>query len=685
MFHNQRRRKADSHSVRSALVVGRRTGATVMLLAIGTIGGTGPTWAGSPIPEVQALPDVVVSASRVPVPANEIGSAVTVITAEDIERRQARFVSDVLRDAPGLAVNRSGGVGTSTQIRIRGAEANQTLVLIDGIEVSDPAFSEFDFANLLAADVERIEIIRGAQSALWGSDAIGGVINITTKQGRKGVELTASAEGGSFNTRQGNAGIRAGGDRWRTAVSGTYFETDGINVSRFGDEQDGYNNVTLFGSGGVTVIEEWGLINSLELDGAGRFMKSQVQTDPQDFAFPNESTQGFVIDGDRETDSDQAFGRVGATLTMLDGLWEQRVGAAITDTENDFSTNDLQTSGNAGLRTKLDYQSTLRFETPEDILDAQHTLVFLFEREEETFLNEGPTATSPQNQNRHRHFYGFVGEYRLALLDSVFLSGAVRRDDNTDFQDTTTYRATAAYVFPGTDTRLHGSYGTGVTNPTFFEQFGFFPGRFIGNPDLQPETSETWDIGIEQPFFGGRVVADVTYFRANLEDEIATTFNTTTFFSSVENQRGESERQGVEVTLDAEVAEGLTFTGAYTYTNAEDPDGGEEVRRPRHVASGSLNYGFHDGRGNVNLTARYNGEMEDVEFIAATPEGRVTLDDYTLVNASGSYALTPNIRFFTRVENLLDEDYEDVFSFQTPGISVFAGFQVGLGPFGAED
>lgn len=666
------------HGAQRAWIKGREAGAGAETVLAALALAAAVNHAARADEPVQVLPETVVSASRVAIPAETAGSAVTVITAQDLHRRQTRLVSDVLREVPGLSVSRAGNVGSLTQVRIRGAEANQTLVLIDGIEVGDPAFSEFDFANLPAADIERIEIIRGPQSALWGSDAIGGVIDITTKRGRAGVEANASAEAGSFATRHGNASLRGGTERWNLALSGTYLQTNGIDVARAGDEQDGYDNVTFFATGGARLLEDRGVADALDLEVAGRFVKARVETDPQDFAVPPTPTQGLAIDGDDSTDTEQRFGRVRSTLVTFGGVWEHAAGAAVTDTDSDFSSDGTRTSGSQGRRVKLDYQTNLRFATP-GIGEAAHTLIFLAEREEETFEQEGPSPTSPQNQRRNRHVNGFVGEYRLDLWGRLFLSGAVRHDDNEDFADATTYRATAAYVHPGTDTRVHGSYGTGATNPTFLEQFGFFPGSFAGNPDLEPEKSEGWDAGFEQPFLDGRVVLDVTYFRADLEDEIVSTFDPATFLTSVDNLEGRSEREGVEISLSAKILDGLSIAAAYTYTNAEDADGRKEVRRPRHVASLDVNRRFLGDRANVNLSLRYTGQQDDIEFIAATPEDRVVLDDYALVNLSGAYRITERVTAFARIENLLDQNYEEVFGFRSPGIAGFAGIRITLG------
>lgn len=618
--------------------------------------------------EALVLPDMVVTASRTAVETREVGSAITVITADEIERKQVRFVSDVLRDVPGLAVNRTGAVGGLTQLRIRGAEGNHTLVIIDGVEVNDPASgSEFDFSSLLADDIERIEVLRGPQSAIWGSDAIGGVVNIVTKRGRKGFGGHASAEGGSFGTYRLNAGIRGGNEQARGSVSGSFLETDGIDISGSGGEKDGYKNSTLNVTGDVD------LNDYLTVSINGRYTNAEGQTDRQDFDFPPTPTQGLVVDSDNDYETEQLYGRAQARLRLFDGAWEQVIGAAVTRADRNNRENGEITSETTGTKGKLDYQSTFLFDT-DQLADASHSLTFYAEREHEDFRNRSASFPAA-NQYRDTTDYGYVAEYRVGLWEQLFLSGALRFDDNEQFKDATTWRATAAYVLPEWGTRFHGSYGTGVTNPTFFELFGFDPGTFIGNPDLKPEKSEGWDVGIEQKFLDDRLSIDVTYFEADLQDEIQTAF-LPSFESTPVNLSGESKRRGVEATARARLTEELDLSASFTWLHAKEPSGRTEVRRPKYLASASANYRFLEGRANINISADYNGRMLDNEFIDSTSRTRVALDDFLLVNVAASYLLTDRIEIFGRIENLFDQDYQEVYSYHTPGIGAYAGIRV---------
>jgi vitamin B12 transporter len=621
-------------------------------------------------PETRMLPDTVVSANRVEVPSSEVGSAVTVITGEEMQERQIRVLADALRDVPGVAVNRTGPRGLFTQVRIRGNEGNHTKVFIDGVEANDPSGDvEFDFAHLLAADVERVEVIRGPQSALWGSDAIGGVINVITKRGESGMRAGGFLEAGSFDTVSGNAALRGAGKRYRYSASGSFLKTAGVNLSRFGSEKDGYRNGTVNVSGAAQPTE------SLELSINGMYIANEVESDPQDFTFGG-PFEGLFIDGDQEREGEQYYARGQGKWKTFDGQWEHILGGNYTHTDFDNTTDQIFTSNNVGSKSRLDYQSNVFFSTPE-VASARHTATLYAEYTHETFKNTS-AAFPAANQKQSMSTASIAGEYLVGLWQRVFLTGSLRHDSNDLFEDATTYRVTGAYVQPESGSRLHASIGTGVKNPGFFDLFGVFPGTFIGNPDLKPEESWGWDVGFEQKFFRDRLVVDLTYFRSVLTDEIVTVFlpGGPPFLTTVENQTGDSNRQGIELGARATLTSDLSMTAAYTWTDATDPDGRVEVRRPEHIASLVLNYLLPSRRGNVNLNIQYNGPMQDNEFNFSTPEDRVDLPGYTLVTLAGAYNLSRSVQLTGRIENLLDQSYEEVWSAQSPGIGFFAGVRV---------
>jgi vitamin B12 transporter len=617
------------------------------------------------------LPETVVTATRLETPSEQLGSTVSVITSQQLEDQQTPIVSEALRQVPGLAVNRSGPLGSLTQVRIRGANPKNTLVLIDGIEANDPAFeSTFDFANLLTADVERIEILRGPQSALWGSDAIGGVINVITKRGSGPATVMGSGELGSFSTGQLSASVGGGSERYNYFLGGTRLLTAGVSTAPNGSERDGYDNTTWSLKAGAAPLD------NLSFNLVGRYTSATVSTDTQDFSFPPGPTFGRLIDSNDYTDSRQFYGLAQARLTLLEGAWEHILSSALTDTGNDFFSDGLKTNKTDGRKLKYDYQTNYYFDTP-SFASASHALLFLLEREKEEFVQRGSTPDAPQNQNQDKVSTSYAGEYDLSLWNRLFITSALRYDNNDLFADATTYRFTAAYLHPDKQTRWHTSYGTGVRNPSFIQLFGFFPRSFVGNPDLEPEKSKGWDIGVEQPLWNRRLTFDLTYFHNDFADEIIPSFDPVKGLPSVTNSTGSGRGQGIELSLLATLRKNLSLAGAYTYTWSEDSDAKEALRTPRNIASLTVNYLFLDNRAQLNLGVDYTGKQQDLDF-ATFPTSRVTLDGYTLVRLSGAYRVNQRLQLFGRIENLLDADYQEVFGYNHLGRAFYAGLRLSL-------
>ena len=532
--------------------------------------------------------------------------------------------------------------------------ASSSVVIIDGIEVNDPGGgSEYDFGNLLAAEIERIEVLRGPQSALYGSDTIGGVINITTKKGREGLRATGLGEAGSFSTYQFGATLSGGFQNLLDfSVGANHLSTRGISVAdedRGNTEEDGHRNGTVNTSIRVRPLD------NIELGVIGRSVNSRIETD------------GFVggigaVDADRDTKVKQLYGRAFARLFLFDASdwisWDHTFSAAYTENKADNDVRGNLSSEFDGFKNKYDYQTDLYLWTPQ-LADSEHTFTFLFEDEKDRV--NASSAFVDVNQDFKTKSY--VGQYQLGVFDRLFLSGSVRRDDNDElFDNETTYRATASYVHAETRTRVHGSYGTGVKNPTLFELFGF-AANFVGNPNLEPEESRGWDIGVEQTVWDDRASIDVTYFNNRIEDLI-----TGAGITAI-NLDGTTKIDGIEMAARADILDDLSFTGSYTWTLTEDANGTELVRRAKHIASVNLNYRFHllGNPGNLNLTVDYNGNQDDFAFNANFNRSVVNLDSFTLVNLAASYQLHESVELFTRIENATDDDYEEIFTLGSPG------------------
>jgi vitamin B12 transporter len=450
-------------------------------------------------------------------------------------------------------------------------------------------------------------------------------------------------------------------------VTAARSETDGFNIARSGREADGSEQTNFSARGGLTPSE------SFRVDVSLRYQKNRADID-QDLDF-----DGLLDDSDGDVDRrEQRIARISAELDTLDKRWTHKVFADYL--EDDFSSSsDIQSSDstNLGERRHFGYQTSFVFSTP-DILAAQHRLTGLVEHKDESFSSAFISPFFSATGDAERKQTGFVAEYQGRFLENLALTGNIRRDLNDSFDDATTYRVAAAYTIPAWDAKLHASYGKGITNPTFFEQFGF-GSDFRGNPNLKPEEATGWDIGVEKRWLGGRLIADVTYFNANLQDEIALTSipdGSGGFVSTVINQAGESDRQGVEVSLTAIPVAGLALTGSYTYTDSEDPDGFQEIRRPKHAAALNIGYEFAGGKARIDAGLFYNGDRKDTIFGGFGPFPTTVLDEYLLVNLAASYKLDERITLFGRVQNLLDADYEEVFGFSGAPAVAYAGLKL---------
>ena len=622
-------------------------------------GVAGEPAAGEPVEVEAAAGSVGTGEAMAGIPAARLGTAVSVVTGEELRAQQIRHAADALRSLPGVSVSQQGGSGNVTVVRLRGGESNHTLVLIDGVEVNSGIDGFFDFANLTTEDIEQIEVLRGPQSGLYGSNAVSGVINIITKSGRGPLTVRAKTEGGSFGTRDGSVQVTGGNDRAHGALTLHGRATDGFNIAPQGNELDGSSISTFSFNGGVRVFD------NLKIDGSLR--RSRLQGDRDGF---EGLLNGFIVSNDDLSTFDNKIllGRLDVTLDTLDSAWTHRL--RITGAERDTTDNDR---GSFPIvfhaidqHVKYGYTSTYRLEAPQD-LPVRHFFTGLIEEHQERF--EQP---SDGDFARERSRLSFAGEVRGEYFDRFFLGASVRHDDNDTFDDFTSWRGQGAWKLPGDVFRLHSSVGTGVKYPSFAELFGSFF-RFVPNPNLVPETSLGWDAGVETTLLGGRAVIDVTYFSANLQNEITEDFSLFPIISAI-NLEGESTRKGIEVAARYKLIEGVTIGGAYTWLDARDDLDRPEIRRPRNSGRVDLDWAFLNGRGRLHLAAIYNGVTEDVAFNIFDPAlTRVTLDDYVLVSAAASYQLEPGIELFGRVENLLDQDYQEVFGYETAGVAAFAG------------
>ena len=607
--------------------------------------------------------EILVSASLVPIAASRSANAITVIDSEKLRNRAALTVGDLLRDVPGLAVSRSGVQGSQTQIRARGAEANHLLVLIDGVEANDPSQSdELNWGTLSADDIERIEVIRGPQSSMRGSDAMAGVVNIVTRSAEQAFSAKLFTEAGSFSTtRHGfHIGTKQGDFNVRLGVSDT--KTDGDNISRTGDEKDGYENTSINLKAGFTVNEEFKLsFSARQSDGMNEFDADG------DF-------DGFVEDQDRVSEFRNSTMGLQADYVSADGRWQHKLVIAQSKHDNEAFADDVLGNVTASTKDQYQYIGSMFWD------DSSQRISVLAEREEEDYRQRGPLRWGlDPNQDRERDTNSFAIEYRNDISDRLSLALSSRYDDNSEFDSANTYRMEAVYQLRD-DTRLRSAYGTAVKNPTFSERFGFYT-NFIGNPELKPEESTSWELGIDQQL--GDFSLSATLFDSELENEInGFAYDAVNMGFTAVNNEEVSERQGVELTASVDLDESLAISAAYTYTDSVQSDGAggyeDEVRRARHTANLNLAWQATDLL-QLTTNVQYSGSQSD-EFFPPLPATSqiVTLNDYTLINVNANFSATDRLDIYLRLDNLLDDDYEEVFGYQTLGFGASLGLRFSL-------
>lgn len=624
----------------------------------------------------RVLPDTVVSASRVPVDRRTVGSSISIITKTDIEVRRSAFASDLLRELPGLNVNRSGVYGQQTQVRIRGAEANHVLVRIDDMIVNDPAAgNEFLFENLLRFGLGRIEVLRGPQSGLYGPDAVAGVVSFYTADPEPGLRAETITELGSFGQILGGGRLSFGAKNINATFIGLRQRMNGTNAVRssnplYFNEQDRNANTTLHGKV-KAYVTDW-----LELSFVGQYVRAYSEFDT------DTNFDGLLDDADRFTRRRYVNVLAKAAFTFLEDRWRTELSIGYLDSDTRNFTDQMLDSTQNGKKLRLAGQTSYRFRTP-GTLQAEHTVILAADHEQQKFGQTGMpfsffgTVYDP-NQERTRYQTGIAAEYRLAVLQRIFLNASVRHDFQANFADQTTWRFGAAYLLRRTGTRFHASVATGFKNPTFTEQYGFFPTTFVGNPDLKPETSLGWDIGVEQRFFGGRVVVDATFFQTWLEDEINGFASLPGGLTTAENFEGTSRRHGIELSLTARLFDRLSVKGSYTFLIAQQPPGTEEIRRPRHSGAINFTYTFLRKRATINAGLVFNAGSSDLNF-GPFPAQTVRLGGYVLANISASFKISENLEIYGRVENAFNQRYEEVYSYKSPRIGVFGGFKLRFG------
>ncbi|EAQ35397.1 TonB-dependent receptor [Nitrobacter sp. Nb-311A] len=595
----------------------------------------------------------VVSPTGVVTPAAQLASSITVITENDIQTQQHRSVPDILRTAPGLNVVQAGGPGAQTSIFMRGTNANHTKVILDGIDIGDPANSNgaFDYAHLLTADIQQMEILRGPQSGLYGSDAIGGVISIITKKGEGPPRVTGSLESGSFKTFNQTLGVSGAERNFNYAVNVAHLHAGDVPVTPPellppGRQAIGnnYDNMTYSTKLGVDLNE------NLTVNSVTRYTDATLLF-TGDGGFPS------TPNASQSTHSvQQLFNRQEAVWSLFDGRVQSYFGLNFTNSRAyDIGPGDPAGAITTGERLKFDWR------TVAEITHDNHLIVGA-----EHQTDRMDTADfAARNGNKA----GFV-QLQSAFANRLFLVANVRQDSNDLFGGRMTYRIAPAVIVPVTETKLKASYGTGFKAPSLSQLFRDYPTfNFFANPNLKPEDSRGYDAGFEQPLFNHRVRFGSTYFHNDITNLID--YNAT--FTSLVNVNS-ATTEGTETFVSAQITERFGIRADYTFTRAVNAATGLQLlRRPKEKWSATATWLPLD---ELTLSATV---LRVSNWLDVTRDGSasgIVAPGYTLVNLRGDYALNDQVKVFGRIDNLLDIRYQNPTGFLAPGLAVFGGIRV---------
>lgn len=604
--------------------------------------------------------EVVVTANKTPTEKSKVGSVVDVISKKDIEQQSQPTLDDYLALVPGVNVASPGGMGQEASVSIRGADKKYIKTEFDGIDISDPTSTQVQtpYQNLLVGGVGQIEVLKGSQSTLYGSDAIAGVIGISTLAGiEPGIHQQISGEAGSFGTWRGGYSLTGAGDTGKGAFNIYGIDTAGISAALVNGvppydanpnrlEKDGFRDIN------VNLAGEKQINDNLSVFGSAIYINAQGKSDDDSTYPPTDNT----VD---RFNTEQLGARAGFNLNFLDDRLKNTL--AIQASRIDRTLDLLSVFGPYegeyhGQRIKAEYQGSF---------EAAKWLTLQYGADYER-QNAHTTDNSGTDTQAHFDIGGLWTEALLTPVENLTLTAGLRHDEHSEFGGYTTYRFTGSYLFPESGTRLHSSFGTGFRAPSLYELYD----PFFGNDQLKPEQSVSFDAGVEQTMLGGRLVADLTYFQLNTDDLIDYDYATSRYVQLP----GTTRRNGIEASLKWAATDWLDLGAAYTYTHTREPDGERRPRIPEHdivlsatarpAEKWTITGVVHTVLNTVDQISPSYGTFEDVP-----------LKDYVLVNAKIAYKPTEATELYLRGENLLNQKYEVVKGYGAPGIGIFAGFK----------
>ncbi len=582
-------------------------------------------------PDEQDEDSVIVYGLRLEQPRAEVGTSVTIISADDIQALGVDYIVDAIARAPGVTINQNGSQGGAAAVRIRGAASAQTLVIVDGVAVNDPGApgGGFDFARLDPASIDRIEILRGPQSTLWGSDAMGGVINIVTKRPGDGFGGDVFVQGGSYGSLRTGASASGSGERFNFRVAAVHNSTDGISKADevYGNtEVDAYDSLTVSAAGGLA-------IGNARLQAT--LLRTDADTDTDSFFF---GAPGNVADGDERTETGETAASLSLELPLLDGKLENLFLVGYSDIDRQSFANGQPGFESEGDRLTYRYQGTLT---------ASDSHRFAFGIDHET--SEAGAADSSID--------GLFALYEWRTTDSLTLTAGLRNDDHDQYGNETTGRFAAAYN-PHEQITLRSSWSEGFKAPTLFQTTFFCCGATEPNANLKPETSRAIDVGVTVRTADERGEIGLTWFDQDTNNLIDFSFA----IGAYENI-ATATSEGIELDARYQVTGWLETSLTATWVDAKDGSGTTLARVPKR--SGDLSFTFKpEGRVSGTLLVRYNGEEQDATGV---------VNAWTRVDLSSRFTVSDNLTVFARIENLLDRQYQQVLGYGTPGLSGYIG------------
>ena len=576
------------------------------------------------------IENITIRSTRIPAGAKDIGSSLYIISEDQIKARGFKDAIDAISSAPGVTSKQNGSFGGVGTIRIRGASSSQTLVLVDGVPVNDASSPAggYNFEYLNTSNIQSIEVLKGSQSTLWGSDAIGGVINIYTKQ-PESTSFGASAEIGSFGLKRGSADINFSGSNSRFRVSTSKTSVDGISKADERDgnsEDDGFESESYSMSGSID-------LESLTLKGSLSYMESQVEYD----------SYGFVTgvqDGDEKSNTDEFIGSIAAFFDLFDGKLQNSIFISQSDINRDYYSNGSFSFGAEGKRELIRYQGNIE-------VNDFNKIAFGLESEESQVDADESTID------------GSFLLYEFRPNNKIIISTGIRNDDHEGFGSKTTRRISGTFK-PTDNLIIRSSWGEGFKVPTIFQSTYFCCGATIANSSIRPETSTSYDFGFELFFNEMNSNFSITYFDQDINDQINFSFG----IGGYENI-DKVNSKGFEVALDYQISKLMSLYLNYSYIDSVDGNGSSLFYVAKDSGEAGLIYEPNNSYSG-SIIARYNGSE-------SSSYGKI--DSWIRFDVNGSYRLSGANELYFRIENLLDEEYQQIFGYGTPERSGFIGLR----------